>query len=285
VRSGHLPIIEIRKLSFSYAGASRKSLNDVSLQVDEGDFLVVTGPSGCGKTTLCRCLNGLVPNFYTGELTGEISVCGKSVRKESTSSLSRHVGFVFQNPENQLFSLTVERDVAFGPENLGLIREETRRRVDWALSVTGIEELRDRAPYELSGGQQQRAAIASVLAMRPDIIVLDEPTSFLDPRSSKEILQVVAKLNKELGMTVFLVEHRLDLATRYSNRVVVMDRGSIVLDGPPEDVYGEQAHLIGIGMPKVTVLFRLLKQDGIEVLKTPVTVEAGVEELRRILRS
>jgi energy-coupling factor transporter ATPase len=279
-----LSIIEINDLSFSYTGSARRSLSGVNLRIEKGEFVVVTGPSGCGKTTLCRCLNGLVPNFYTGELAGKVSVCGLDVKKQSTGAMSQKVGFVFQNPENQLFSLTVERDVAFGPENLGLAREETRRRVDWALKVTGIEALKDRAPYELSGGQQQRAAIASVLAMRPEIIVLDEPTSFLDPRSSKDILEVIAKLNKELGITVFLVEHRLDLATRHSDRIVVVDRGAVVLDGPPQKVYTEEAHLIGIGIPKVTLLFQLLKRDGVAIKKMPVTIEEGAEELRRILR-
>jgi len=278
-----LPIIDIKNLSFSYAGATRPSLNSVNLMVEKGEFVVVTGPSGCGKTTLCRCLNGLVPNFYTGELTGDVLVCGLDIRQQPTNVLSRHVGFVFQNPENQLFSLTVERDVAFGPENLGLTREETRERVDWALKATGIEDLKDRAPYELSGGQQQRAALASVLAMKPEVMVLDEPTSFLDPKSSLEILRVVAKLNKELGITVVLVEHRLDLATRYSNRIVVLDKGLVALDGPARSVYGKQAHLIGIGVPKVTLLFHLLKQDGVEIERIPVTVEEGEEELRRIL--
>jgi len=278
-----LPIIEIKNLSFSYAGATRPSLSNINLEVKKGEFVVVTGPSGCGKTTLCRILNGLVPNFYTGELTGEVFVCGLDARRQPTSVLSRHVGLVFQNPENQLFSLTVERDVAFGPENLGLTREETKRRVEWALKVTGIEALKDRAPYELSGGQQQRAALASVLAMEPEIMVLDEPTSFLDPRSSREILGVVAKLNRELGITVLLVEHRLDLATRHSNRIVVLDKGAVALDGPPWDVYGEQAHLIGIGVPKVTRLFHLLKQDGLEIGRIPVTVEEAAERLRRIL--
>lgn len=278
-----MPIIDIKNLSFSYAGATRPSLNSVNLMVEKGEFVVVTGPSGCGKTTLCRCLNGLVPNFYTGELTGDVLVCGLDIRQQPTNVLSRHVGFVFQNPENQLFSLTVERDVAFGPENLGLTREETRERVDWALKATGIEDLKDRAPYELSGGQQQRAALASVLAMKPEVMVLDEPTSFLDPKSSLEILRVVAKLNKELGITVVLVEHRLDLATRYSNRIVVLDKGLVALDGPPRSVYGKQAHLIGIGVPKVTLLFHLLKQDGVEIERIPVTVEEGEEELRRIL--
>lgn len=278
-----MPIIEISNLSFSYAGATRSSLSEVNLAVEKGEFVVVTGPSGCGKTTLCRCLNGLVPNFYTGELKGEISVCGLDVRKHPTSTLSRHVGLVFQNPENQLFSLTTERDVAFGPENLGLAREETKERVDWALKVTGIEALKDKAPYELSGGQQQRAALASILAMRPEIMVLDEPTSFLDPRSSQEILRVIAKLNRELGITVVLVEHRLDLATRHSNRIVVMDKGAIALDGSPWNVYTEQAHLIGIGVPKVTRLFHLLQQDGFKIHRVPVTVEEGERELRRIL--
>lgn len=278
-----MPIIEIKDLSFSYSGTSRRSLNSINLEVEKGEFVVVTGPSGCGKTTLCRCLNGLVPNFYTGELTGEISVCGLDVQKQTTSAMSQHVGFVFQDPENQLFCLTVERDVAFGPENMGFPREEIRRRVDWALKVTGTEALKDRAPYELSGGQQQRIAIASVLAMQPKIIVLDEPTSFLDPKSSQEILEVVARLNRELGVTVFLVEHRLDLATRHSNRIVVLDKGAVALDGPPEEVYGEQAQLIGIGVPKVPLLFHMLKQDGIDVKETPVTVEEGIKQLRRII--
>ncbi len=149
--------------------------------------------------------------------------------------------------------------------------------------MTGINALKDRAPYELSGGQQQRAAIASVLAMQPEIMVLDEPTSFLDPQSSKDILEVIAKLNRELGITVFLVEHRLDLATRHSDRIVVVDKGAVVLNGSPEKVYTEEAHLIGIGIPKVTLLFHLLKRDGIAIKKMPVTIEEGAEELRRIL--
>jgi len=279
-----LQIIEIKNLSFTYTGSVRPSLENINLEVEKGEFVLVTGPSGCGKTTLCRCLNGLVPNFYTGDLTGEVIVCGLDARRQPTSLMSRHVGFVFQNPDNQLFSLTVERDVAFGPENLGLPREEIRERVEWALKVTGAEDLKDRAPYELSGGQQQRVALASVLAMKPTVMALDEPTSFLDPRSSAEILGVVAKLNHELGMTVVLVEHRLDIATAYATRVVVLEKGLIALDGPPRDVYGEQAHLIGIGVPKVTLLFNLLRRDGVTVEKVPVTVQEAKEELGRILQ-
>jgi energy-coupling factor transporter ATP-binding protein EcfA2 len=192
------------------------------------------------------------------------------------------VGFVFQNPENQLFSLSVERDVAFGLENLAVERESAIERVNWAMEVTGILHLRNKAPYELSGGQQQRAAIAGVLAMRPKIIVLDEPTSFLDPKTADEILKVISRLNRELGLTTLLVEHRLDAVSAYADRVIVMDKGRIVLDGPPEQVYEEPARVIGIGLPKVTILFHLLKRDGIPVTTNPVTVRQAAEALRRI---
>ncbi len=279
-----MPLIELKGLSFTYTGVSKPAITNVNLQVDKGEFVVLTGPSGCGKTTLCRCLNGLVPNFYSGTLEGKAEVSGLSIRDNSTSTLAKTVGFVFQNPDNQLFSLSVERDVAFGPENLGLPREETRKRVEWALASTGIENLRDMAPYELSGGQQQRVAIASVLAMQPKVMVLDEPTSFLDPKSSEQIIKVVAKLHHEIGMTVVMVEHRLDLVSRFADRAVVMDEGRIVLDGPPSQVYGEQAHLIGIGLPKVTLLFEFLKQDGVAVEKSPITVEDATRELRRVLK-
>jgi energy-coupling factor transporter ATP-binding protein EcfA2 len=279
-----LSLIELKNVTFTYAGTVKPAIIDISLQIAKGEFVVLTGPSGCGKTTLCRCFNGLVPNFYSGKLEGHARIGGFDIRECATSSLAKTVGFVFQNPDNQLFSLSVERDVAFGPENLGLPREETRKRVEWALAVTGTEDLRNMAPYELSGGQQQRVAIASVLAMQPEIMVLDEPTSFLDPKSSQQILQVVAKLHQEIGITVVMVEHRLDLASRFADRVVVMDEGRIVLDGPPNQVYGEKAYLIGIGLPRVTLLFDFLRQDGAPVKESPVTVEEAVNELRRILQ-
>ncbi|MCJ7455599.1 ATP-binding cassette domain-containing protein [Candidatus Bathyarchaeota archaeon] len=278
-----MSIIRASNLTFTYAGAPRSSVEDVSLEVSPGEFVVLTGPSGCGKTTVCRCLNGLIPNFYSGDFTGELVVDGMNVKEHTTAELSSHVGLVFQNPENQLFSLSIERDVAFGPENLGLSREETRRRVDWALEVTGITDLKDRPPYELSGGQQQRAAIAAVLAMQPKIIVLDEPTSFLDPKSALEILAVISDLNKKLGITIILVEHRLDLASKHANRVIVMDSGKIVLDGTPKQVYGEQARLIGIGVPRVITLFNLLQKGGLEFSQTPTTVEEAAQELRKML--
>lgn len=278
-----MAIIRADHLSFTYAGASEPSIHDLSLEISSGEFVVLTGPSGCGKTTICRCLNGLIPNFYSGEFIGELVVDGMNVKEHTTAELAPHVGLVFQNPENQLFSLSIERDVAFGPENLGLSREETRKRVDWALDATGITNLKDKPPYELSGGQQQRAAIAAVLAMQPKVMILDEPTSFLDPSSALEILEVIANLNRQLRITIVLVEHRLDIVSKHANRVMVMDNGRIVLDGAPRDVYGEQARLIGIGLPRVTTLFNLLRKEGLEFPHAPTTVDEAARELRKML--
>jgi len=276
-----LSVIDARDLTFTYLGSSKPSISDLTFSVNRGQFVVLTGPSGCGKTSVCRCLNGLIPHFYSGELQGDVIVCGSSVRDKPTSELARKVGFVFQNPENQLFSLSVERDVAFGPENLGLPRNETRERVEWALEVTGISSLRDRAPYELSGGQQQRAAISAVLAMKPEVMVLDEPTSFLDPKSAAEILKVVHGLNRKFGMTIVLVEHRLDLASQYADRVIIMDKGKIILDGKPSEVYNERARMIGVGIPRITFLAQLLQKDGLTFSSMPLTVDEASATLRR----
>lgn len=280
-----LAAVDINNLTFTYLGSQKPSITNVTFSIDRGQFVVLTGPSGCGKTSVCRCLNGLIPHFYSGELHGDVVVCGLDIRQSPTSELSKKVGFVFQNPENQLFSLSVERDVAFGPENLGLPRAETRERVEWALQVTGISSLRYRAPYELSGGQQQRAAIAAVLAMKPEVMVLDEPTSFLDPRSAAEILKVVHSLNRKMGITIVLVEHRLDLASQYADRVIIMDGGNVILDGKPSEVYNERARIIGVGIPRITFLAQLLQKEGIPFSTIPVTVEEASSVLRRSLGS
>ncbi|MGD8506088.1 MAG: ATP-binding cassette domain-containing protein [Candidatus Bathyarchaeota archaeon] len=281
----NLPIIEAENLTYLYPGGAQPAIKDVSLTIERGDFVILTGPSGCGKTTLCRCFNGLIPHFYAGKLEGELTVTNLNVIEHPIHEMACHVGFVFQNPENQLFALSVEKDVAFGLENLGLPRSEIRKRVDWALLMTGIEELRERAPHELSGGQQQRVAIACVLAMQPEVMVLDEPTSFLDPLGAQKIFEVISGLNKKLGITVILVEHRLDLASRYANHVVVMNRGTVVLDGEPREIFdSESARLIGVGIPKATRLWQMLRQNGILLNGTPVNSEEAIELLRGVLK-
>ncbi|TRO61486.1 ATP-binding cassette domain-containing protein [Candidatus Bathyarchaeota archaeon] len=280
-----MPVIEVKNLTFTYTGSNKPAIKNINFSIDQGEFVVITGPSGCGKTTLVRCFNSLIPSFYRGEISGKINVLNLDASKSNTSTLAKKVGFVFQNPENQLFSLSVERDVAFGPENLGLKRDETRQRVDWAMNIVGIEDLRETAPYELSGGQQQRAAIACVLAMKPEIIVLDEPTSFLDPLSSYQILEAIAELRDTVGITIILIEHRLDLVSKYADRIMIMDDGQIVLEGPPSNVYSEEAKLLGVGIPKVSMLFNLLKKDGYDLGETPVTIEEASQKIRKCFQN
>jgi energy-coupling factor transporter ATPase len=281
-----MAIIETKNLTYTYPGASRPSISDVSMKVEKGEFVLITGPSGCGKTTLCRCFNGLIPNFYQGELKGEIAVADMDVTKHQTHEMAKHVGLVFQNPENQLFALSVEKDVAFGLENLGFPRDEMRKRVDWALNLTDISDLRERSPHEISGGQQQRVAIAAVLAMQPEIIVLDEPTSFLDPLSAEKIFDVIFELNKRLGLTVVLVEHRLDLTAKYADHIIIMDEGRVCFDGNPREVLStEEARLIGVGIPKATLLYEMLTRDGINLSGvTPLSSEELVALLRGVLK-
>ncbi|MBS7607211.1 ATP-binding cassette domain-containing protein [Candidatus Bathyarchaeota archaeon] len=281
-----MAIIRASNLTYTYPFAEKPAFKNVNLEIERGEFVLLTGPSGCGKTTLCRCFNGLIPHFYGGTLEGEIIVAGLKPSEHAIYEMAQHVGFVFQNPENQLFALTVEKDVAFGLENLGLPRDEIRRRVDWALKVTGIYDLKDRAPFELSGGQQQRVAIASVLAMQPEIIVLDEPTSFLDPLSAKSILEVIHRLNRELNITVILVEHRLDLAARYASRVIVMDEGQIILDEEPRKAFlEEKTKMVGVGIPKVVRLYLLLREDGINLSRVPLSPDEAAESIVEVLES
>ena len=280
-----MAVIKTSNLTYSYPGATKPSIEKVSLTINKGDFVILTGPSGCGKTTLCRCFNGLIPHFYNGTLEGKITVAGLDVADHQIHQLANHVGLVFQNPENQLFALSVEKDVAFGLENFAVSRDEMRKQVDWALKMAGITELAERPPHELSGGQQQRVAIASVLAMKPDIMILDEPTSFLDPVGAEKIFEVINDLNKKLGITIILVEHRLDLAAKYANHVIVMDKGKIALTGSPRDIFtSEKARLIGVGIPKATKLYQHLKQNGIDLKAVPVTPEETANLLREVLK-
>ena len=281
-----MAIVETKNLTYTYPGASKPSIDDVSIKIEKGEFVLITGPSGCGKTTLCRTFNGLVPHFYQGELKGEITVAGLNTLDRHTYEMAKHVGLVFQNPENQLFALSIEKDVAFGLENNGVNRTEMRKKVDWALNQTGIYDIRERSPHEISGGQQQRVAIAAVLAMEPEIIVLDEPTSFLDPLSAQKIFEVIYKLNKEQGITVILVEHRLDLTAKYTNHLIVMDQGRVRFEGDPREVLSnEETRLIGVGIPKATLLYELLNKEGLGLSgKIPLSSDELADQLLEALQ-
>jgi len=277
-----LGIVEIRDLHYSYPNARAQALRGVDLTVDEGEFILLTGPSGCGKTTFCRCLNGLIPHFYHGELEGEITVTGLSTRENSTAKLAQNVGLIFQNPDNQIFALTVEKDVAFGLENLGIPKELMIEDIDWALEKTGISHLRERGTHELSGGQKQRLSIASILAMRPKLLVLDEPTSFLDPLGAIRIFKVLEALNRDHGITIILIEHRVDLASQYVDRVILVSDGRILRTGTPEEVFTlEETRLTGVGIPKILELSKRLNQRGLAFEPLPLSPDSFIEQLER----
>lgn len=274
-------IIEVRGLHYSYPNATSQALKGIDLTIDKGEFILLTGPSGCGKTTFCRTLNGLIPHFYNGDMKGEVTVTGFNVREHPTYKLAQHVGLIFQNPDNQIFALTVEKDVAFGLENQGVPKDKMREEISWALETTGIDHLKDRATHEMSGGQKQRLAIASILAMKPKVLVLDEPTSFLDPLGAERIFRVLDTLNKEYEMTILLIEHRVDLATQYVDRVIIFSDGQIAIQGSPEEVFtDETTRLVGVGIPRVIELSDRLKSKGILLDRTPLNPTMLVEQLQ-----
>jgi len=270
-------LVDLRHVRFRYAGSDSYALNDVSLSAERGEFILLVGPSGCGKSTLLRVLNGLVPHFYEGEFEGEAKVAGLDVRSTPTHVLARHVGMVFQDPENQLFLSSVEREIAFGLENLGLPRSEVRRRVREVLKEFNLESIKGKAPYELSGGQQQKVAIASVMALEPEILALDEPTANLDPLSALEVLTLVNRLVKEKSVLAFVVEHRLEIALRFATRMIVMLDGRVAADGGPREVLLKAGKVVGY--PPVTLAHALLKRKGLVGDGVPLTCEELAEEV------
>lgn len=268
-----MALVEFADFSFKYLGTDSLALRHISIEINEGEYVVITGPSGCGKTTLCRAINGLVPHFHRGYIAGNVYVNDIDTRESSVAQLATTAGLVFQNPTNQLVTLNVEKELAFGPENLGIEPKVIRHRVDELIKLLDLEHLRDKHPHEMSGGEQQRVAMAATLALYPKILVADEPTSNLDPKSAKMILDIISEQNKS-GMTVVLVEHRLDLVSKDATRLILMDNGRIVADGIPKDVLVmDLCEEIGIGVPKATQIYRRLSSKGINLRDVPLTGE------------
>jgi energy-coupling factor transporter ATP-binding protein EcfA2 len=271
-------LIKLKDFTFCYSGTQKPALEGVNLEIEDGEFVLVTGPSGGGKSSLCRCLNGLIPHFYGGEVTGRVEVEGLDTLKHSTKELATKVGMIFQDPENQLVTMDVEREIAFGMENLAFPRNLMAKRLEESLDTLGISSLRHRQVHELSGGEKQKVAIASVLALHPKILILDEPTSELDPKSAEEVLVIVQRLNDELGITVILIEHRLDRVIQHVDRLVVLDEGRVVADGNTRDILSnsyQEITKIGVGMPPIMKLAQELKNAGISINSMPLTVKEG----------
>jgi energy-coupling factor transport system ATP-binding protein len=230
------PDFSFDAVSFTYTDSASPALHQINLHVQPGEAVLVTGPSGAGKTTLASCINGLIPHFHEGALAGQVTVRGRDTRRTRIGALAALVGMVFQDPESQLVAPSVVDEVAFGAENLGVPRDEIQRRVAEAIEVCRLRGLEERPPHSLSGGEQQAAAIASIYAMHPEIYVMDEPTSNLDPLGTRQILSLAARVARERGKTLLLSEHKLDEALPLVDRVLVMERGRIVREGAPMEV-------------------------------------------------
>lgn len=277
-----MSIIKVENVSYDYRRFEEEKLpavRGVSFEIEEGEFVVIGGANGSGKSTLAKMLNGLLK-----PTDGKIEVLGMDVSdEEKVFEIRRNVGIVFQNPDNQTVASIVEDDVAFGPENLGVPREEIVSRVQWALKAVGMEEYAKSTPFKMSGGQKQRIAIAGILAMKPKIIVLDEATSMLDPNGRKEVMSVLKKLNQEENMTVIHITHHMEEAAD-ADRILVMAGGKLVMDGAPREVFadGEKLKEHALSLPVAAELADMLRKAGLPVRESVLSEDELLEEIWRL---
>lgn len=270
-----MALIELEHVRYRYDEAGAYALDDINLKIDAGEFVLLAGASGSGKSTLCRLLNGLIPHFHDGTLEGRVRVDGLDTREHRVHELFAHVGMVFQNPDAQLFNSTVEREIAFGLESLGLPRDEIRSRIKWALDTTLLSPLAYRVPHFLSGGEQQTVALASILALRPHVLVLDEPFANLDPEAVARLRSILRGVHAR-GTTVILTEHRLQAAIQDATRLIVLDHGRVVRDGKPREVLRDDLSPFRLNTPYVV---RFARASGWG------TVPLSVDEAMALLRT
>lgn len=279
-------MIKLVGFSWRYSDTKLKAVDSVNLEIRDGEFVCITGPNDSGKTTLVMSFNGLIPNNYNGIMEGDVFVEGLNTRQHSTSEISRYVGFVFSDPESQFLSMTVEEEIAFGLENQGLSSNEVRERVRWAMQLTGLpESYLEKPPYELSGGEKQRVAIASVLAMRPKIIVLDEPTSMLDPLGKLEVINTLRELKRSYNATIIVVEHRLEDLAGIADRFILIYKGRVMADCSNHEFFEDVDFLTehDVFPPEYMVLINELRKVGYYNGRIPLTLDEAVMVLERIL--
>ncbi len=258
-------MIEIKELTFKYSGSKKNALENVSLTIEKGDFVGLIGESGAGKTTLCSCINGLIPHHYTGDFYGSVEIQGTDTFDIEPGKLALKVGSVFQDVDSQLVSFFVEDEILFGLENFGIPKDQIEQRITAALEALEIQELRHREISTLSGGQKQKVAIAAILALEPDILVLDEPTGELDPASSVQIFKLLQKLNKEKGITIVVAEQKIMLLCEYVKKLIVLEKGTLIHYGEIRSTLTHQKEMeeAGINCPRVLTLTSRMAEEGL----------------------
>lgn len=277
-------VIECKNVSYTYPLAPSPSVYNLDINIERGKFYGVIGENGSGKTTLCALLRGFAPNFYQGELEGEILVEGKPI-DEYGGEISRKIGYVFQNPFTQISGVkdTVFEEVAYGLENFGVPLEEIEQRVIDVMRITDIEALANKNPFDLSGGQMQRVALASIIVLEPDILVIDEPTSQLDPEGTESVFAIIKKL-KEKQSTIILVEHKIDLIAEYADEILVLKEGKLIASGEKGEILTDMSLLEqGIAIPQVAILGNKLKERGLPIDYIPITESQAVEVISKVL--
>lgn len=258
-------MIEIKEMTFKYSGSKKNALENVSLTIEKGDFVGLIGESGAGKTTLCSCINGLIPHHYTGDFYGSVKIQGTDTFDIEPGKLALKVGSVFQDVDSQLVSFFVEDEILFGLENFGIPKEQIEQRITAALEALEIQEFRHREISTLSGGQKQKVAIAAILALEPDILVLDEPTGELDPASSVQIFKLLQKLNKEKGITIVVAEQKIMLLCEYVKKLIVLEKGTLIHYGEIRSTLTHQKEMeeAGINCPRVLTLTSRMAEEGL----------------------
>lgn len=279
------PIVEIQNYSWRYLYTKTPALNGINLTIEEGGFVGIIGPNGSGKTTLAYSLDGLIPGQYRGVKQGAVIILGREVEAYPAGALQKLVGVVFSDPEAQFTAMTVEDELVFGMENLGLSIPEIRQRLEWVTDLAGLGPLLDKPPYEISGGQKQRVALAAVLAMKPRILILDEPTSMLDPVSRKRIFEVLVKLKQEQRNTIIVIEHSLEHLAPLADRMILLSNGELLLDGETHAFFDRLDLLLehGIQPPGAMLFTHRLVQQGYCAGRLPLTVDEAADSLTEVL--
>ena len=278
-------MIQIQDFSFTYKNGENPALQEISLTVPDGGFLGIIGPAGAGKTTLARAIAGIIPHHYPGDFYGSVTVNGLDTVDSTIVDLSRLVGMVFQDVESQIISPLVEDELLYGLENFGVPREEIPGRMEEALAKVGVSDLRERSIASLSGGQRQKVAIASIIALKPKILVLDEPTGELDPRSSRQIFSLLKELNEEQGITVILIEQKIMLLCEFARQLAVLSKGRIVRQGETRDVlsHADELQALGVNCPRVTTLSRMLSEKTGTEQPVCINLDEAENMVRRLI--